>query len=74
MDADHRVITYDRHEWVLKTPAHHTEVEKAVAVAERVRGDVASKGVRTGDVHIGGDDQELIVSFEAERILNHGQA
>lgn len=70
MDADHRVITYDRHEWVLKTPAHHTEVEKAVAVAERVRGDVASKGVRTGDVHIAGDDQELIVSFEAERPKN----
>lgn len=70
MDADHRVITIDRHEWVLKSPAHHTEVEKAVAVAENVRASLASKGVRTGDVHIGGDDQELVISFEGERPKN----
>ncbi|MCQ9178569.1 hypothetical protein KMT30_05900 [Streptomyces sp. IBSBF 2953] len=70
MDADHRVTTIDRHEWVLKSPAHHTEVEKAVAVAERTRGQLASKGVRTGDIHIAGDDQELTVSFEAERPKN----
>lgn len=74
MDASHRVITYDRHEWVLKPPAHHTEVEKAVAVAERVRAELASKGVRTGDVHIAGDDQELVISFEAERPKNPKRA
>ncbi|WP_329214887.1 hypothetical protein OG352_05445 [Streptomyces sp. NBC_01485] len=70
MDANHRVITIDRHEWALKSPVHHTEVEKAVTVAERVRADLASKGIRTGDVHIGGDDQELVISFEAERPKN----
>jgi len=70
MDADHRVITIDRHEWVLKPPAHHTEVEKAIAVAESVRAGLASKSVRTGDVHIAGDDQEVVISFEAERPKN----
>jgi len=67
MDADHRVITYDRHEWVLKSPAHHTEVEKAVAVAGQERARQASHGRHTGDVHITAADDEVIVSFEAER-------
>lgn len=67
MDAEHRVITIDRHEWTLKSPAHHTEVEKAVAVAEMERAALASKGTRTGDVHVHGDDTELVISFEAER-------
>lgn len=70
MDADKRVITVDRHEWTLKSPAHHTEVEKAVTVAEHDRARLASRGVRTGDVHIHGDDTELVVSFEAERPKN----
>lgn len=70
MDAEHRVITVDRHEWVLKQPAHHTEVEKAVKVAERDRARLAAKGVRAGDVHLHGGDSELIVSFEAERPKN----
>ncbi|WP_406168927.1 hypothetical protein [Streptomyces sp. NBC_00996] len=70
MDADHRIVTIDRHEWTLQSPAHHTEVMKAVAVAERERGQLASKGVRTGDVHIHGDDTELVISFEAERPKN----
>lgn len=70
MDAEKRVITVDRHEWVLKQPAHHTEVEKAVAVAEHDRARLASRGVHTGDVHIHGDDDELVVSFEAERPKN----
>ncbi|WP_426568131.1 hypothetical protein [Streptomyces canus] len=67
MDADHRVITIDRHEWVLKSPAHHTEVSQAVAVAEQERARQASRGKRTGDVHITPGDDEVIVSFEAER-------
>jgi hypothetical protein len=70
MDADKRVITIDRHEWTLKQPAHHTEVAKAVAVAEHDRAALASKGVRVGDVHVHGDDTELVVSFEAERPKN----
>jgi hypothetical protein len=67
MDADKRVITIDRHEWTLKSPAHHTEIEKAVAVAEHERATLAAKGTRAGDVHIHGDDTELVISFEAER-------
>ncbi|MFF0597870.1 hypothetical protein [Streptomyces antibioticus] len=70
MDAEKRVITIDRHEWVLKQPAHHTEVEKAVRVADLERGTLASKGVRAGDVHVHGDDTELVISFEAERPKN----
>lgn len=70
MDAEHRIITVDRHEWVLKQPAHHTEVEKAVAVAGRDRARLVAKGVRTGDVQVHGGDAELIVSFEAERPKN----
>jgi hypothetical protein len=71
MDADKRVITIDRHEWTLKSPAHHTEVEKACAVAEHERATLASKGVRTGDVHVSAaEDDELVISFEAERPKN----
>lgn len=78
MDAETRVITIDRHEWVLKSPAHHTEVEKAVAVAEHERSALAARQVRTGDVHLTASDDEVIVSFEAERPKNpkrgHGAA
>ncbi|MET9081416.1 hypothetical protein ABZX77_05845 [Streptomyces sp. NPDC004237] len=70
MDAEKRVRTVDHHEWTLKQPAHHTEVEKAVAVAEHERTALASRGVRTGDVHIHGGDTELVISFEAERPKN----
>lgn len=70
MEADKRVITVDRHEWTLKCPAHHTEVEKTVAVAERERGQLSSRGICTGDVHVHGDGTDLIVSFEAERPRN----
>ncbi len=67
MDAEERRVTIDRHEWVLKSPAHHTELEKAVAVAERKRAELAVRRVRTGDVHVTAADNEVIVSFEAER-------
>jgi hypothetical protein len=70
MDAEHRVTTLDRHEWVLKSPAHHTEVSKAVAVAEQERATQAARSKRTGDVHITASDDEVIVSFEAERPKN----
>lgn len=70
MDAEHRVVTIDRHEWVLKSPAHHTEVDKAVKVAEHDRGRLATKGVRTGDVEISAHDDQVVISFEAERPKN----
>ena len=68
MDAEERRVTLDRHQWALKRPAHHTELEKAVAVAERKRGDLATRrGVRTGDIYVTAADHEVIVSFEAEQ-------
>ncbi|MGP4085459.1 hypothetical protein [Streptomyces sp. KR55] len=67
MDAEKRVITIDRHEWVLKSPAHYTEVDKAVAVANTERAQQAARGKRTEDVHISASDDEVIVSFETER-------
>ena len=67
MDAEKRVITFDRHEWTLKSPAHHTEVGKAVAVAEHDRAALAAKGIRTGDVEISASDDTVIIAFEAER-------
>lgn len=70
MDAEKRIRTVDHHEWTLKQPAHHSEVEKAVAVAERDRAALASHGARTGDVHIHGGDAELVIFFEAERPKN----
>jgi hypothetical protein len=74
MEAEKRVVTVDRHEWTLKAPAHHTEVTKAVEVAEHERARLASRGVRTGDVHVHGDDTALVVSFEAERPRNPKRA
>lgn len=68
MDAEERRVTIDRHEWVLKSPAHHAELEKAITVAERKRSDLLTrKGARVGDVYVTGADNEVIVSFEAER-------
>lgn len=70
MDAEHRVVTIDRHEWTLKSPAHHTEVDKAVAVANTERAQQGARGKRTGDVHVTASDDQVIVSFEAERPKN----
>ncbi|MHC3474659.1 hypothetical protein ACYF6T_39020 [Streptomyces sp. 7R007] len=70
MDAEKRVRTIDHHEWTLKSPAHHTEVEKAVAVAEQDRARLASKGVPTGDVEISAHDDLVLISFQAERPKN----
>ncbi|MET9122966.1 hypothetical protein [Streptomyces sp. NPDC004528] len=70
MEAQKQIVTTDRHQWSLKSPAHHTEVERAVAVANQERAAAASKGVRTGDVHIWSHDDEVIVSFDAERPEN----
>ncbi|MFJ8153911.1 hypothetical protein [Streptomyces sp. NPDC094468] len=70
MEAEKRIRTVDHHEWTLKQPAHHTEVEKTVAVAEHDRAALASRGVHTGDVHVHGGDDALVVSFQAERPKN----
>ncbi|MFD7793585.1 hypothetical protein [Streptomyces sp. NPDC059759] len=67
MDAQKQVVTVDRHEWSLTSPTHHTEIDKTIAVANHERGELASKGVRTGDVHVWSHDGKIVVSFEAER-------
>lgn len=74
MDAEKSVTTIDRHEWTLMSPAHHTEVEKAVAVAEHDRARLASRGVHTGDVHVHAADDRLVVSYEAARPKIHKRA
>lgn len=64
MEASKRVIRTERVEYFLKTPAHHTEVEKAVAVAAR---DLESRGARhRTDIWIHGDGDEIIVRFEVD--------
>ncbi|MEU4173263.1 hypothetical protein AB0F46_41295 [Streptomyces sp. NPDC026665] len=70
MEAQKQIVTTDRHQWSLASPAHHTEVEKAVAVANQERAALASKGVPTGDVHVWSLDSKVIVSFDAERPKN----
>lgn len=70
MNAQKRIVTTDRHEWSLPSPAHHTEVEKTMAAATQERAALASKGVRTGDVHVWSHDSTVIVAFEAERPTN----
>ncbi|MEU3899774.1 hypothetical protein [Streptomyces sp. NPDC045251] len=68
MDAEERRVTIDRHEWALKSPAHHSELEKAITAAERKRSELLTrKGARVGDVHVTAADDEVIVQFEAER-------
>ncbi|MGW1498962.1 hypothetical protein ACWCQW_10390 [Streptomyces mirabilis] len=67
MEAQKQIVTTDRHQWSLASPAHYTEVDKAVAVANHERAELAAKGVPTGDVHVWSHDSKVIVSFEAER-------
>ncbi|MGW1961763.1 hypothetical protein ACWCPD_15975 [Streptomyces sp. NPDC001935] len=67
MEADHHVIEIDRHVWTLKAPAHHTEVDKAMAVANQERSLLAAGGAWAGDVFLSGDDQHVVVSFDAQR-------
>lgn len=70
MEAQKQIITIDRHEWSLPSPIHHTEVDKALAVANQERATLAAQGVRTGDVHVWSHDSKVVVSFEAERPAN----
>ena len=70
MEASKSVDSYDRHKWTLKSPAHHTEIAKAVAVAEQERATLDSRGYLTGDVEVSAHDDQVIVSFEAQRPKN----
>ncbi|MEU9208507.1 hypothetical protein AB0D27_11270 [Streptomyces sp. NPDC048415] len=70
MEAQKQIVTTDRHQWSLASPAHHTDVDKAMALADQERATLASKGVRTGDVHVWSLDNQVVISFEAERPKN----
>jgi len=67
MEAQKQIITIDRHVWTLSSPAHHTEVDKAMSVANQERQTLAASGTWAGDVYLSGDDQQVIVSFDARR-------
>lgn len=63
MQASRRLVRINRHEWALKSPAHHTEIAKAVAVAVH-----ESEALERGsDVQISARDEEVVVWFEAEQ-------
>ncbi|MFF3884087.1 hypothetical protein [Streptomyces sp. NPDC001914] len=67
MEADHHIIEIDRHVWTLKAPAHHTEVDKTMSVANQERSLLTAGGSWAGDVFLSGDDQHVVVSFDARR-------
>lgn len=60
MHADERTRTITHREWVLPTPAHHSEVAKALAVANRKR--EAEPGYPTDLVFTHGDD-EIVIGY-----------
>lgn len=60
MHADERTRTITRHEWVLPTPAHHTEVTKALAVAIGRR--EAEPGFPT-DIEFTHGDDEIVLGY-----------
>jgi hypothetical protein len=65
MEAQKQIVAIDRHVWTLKSPAHYTEIDKAVGVANQERNQLAASGTWAGDVFLSGDDQHVIVSFDA---------
>jgi hypothetical protein len=71
MDAQKQVITIERHVWTLRGPAHHTEVEKAIAVATHERQERAARGRTVGDVYLSVDDDHIVISFDAKRPANN---
>ncbi|MFE6362938.1 hypothetical protein ACFVP3_23430 [Streptomyces sp. NPDC057806] len=70
MHASRRMVTIDRHEWVLKSPAHHTELDQAVRAADAERVRIRDRDHQVGDIQIRAAADEVIVSFEAERPKN----
>jgi hypothetical protein len=60
-----RTVTVTRHEWVLGNPTHWSEVDKVIEYMRVKREGLADKA-RCSDVQVGGQDDELIVSFIEE--------
>lgn len=64
MHADERTRTIVHHEWTLTTPAHHTEVAKALQVAGRKHD--AEPGYPSDIVFTHGDD-EIVIGYSVEQ-------
>jgi hypothetical protein len=63
-----RCIESIRHEYTLKSPAHWSEVEKAIGSASAEREAGRRAGFGTGDITITSENDELIiVSWVQER-------
>lgn len=60
MQADERTRTVTHREWVLPTPAHHSEVAKALAVAHQER--QAEPGYPT-DIEFTHGDDEIVIGY-----------
>lgn len=67
MDAKERTVTLVRHEWMLPSPTHHTEVSKAVAVAQHKQEELRTRRQTPGDIYIRAEDALVVIGFEAER-------
>lgn len=63
MHADERTRTIVHHEWTLTTPAHHTEVAKALQVAGQKHD--AEPGYPSDIVFTHGDD-EIVIGYSVE--------
>lgn len=64
MHADQRTRTVVHHEWTLTTPAHHTEVAKALQVAGQKHD--AEPGYPSDIVFTHGDD-EIVIGYSVEQ-------
>lgn len=70
MQATKRTIESLRHEWLMSSPVHWSEVEKAVAVARQERQAAFEKGHQASDVFISSEnDETVIVGWTEDRKL-----
>lgn len=61
MLATRRKVIIERHEWTLKSPAHHTEIQKAIEVAAH-----DSEVAGGTDVRVSATDDEVVVWYETK--------
>lgn len=63
MHADERTRVVIHREWILDTPAHHTEVAKALTVAGQKR--EAETG-NVGDIMFTHGDDQIVIGYQVE--------
>lgn len=63
MHADERTRVVIHREWILDTPAHHTEVAKALTVAGQKR--EAETG-NVGDIVFTHGDDQIVIGYQVE--------